>query len=69
MAIIIGCVSGTLPPAGLLAFASVFLAVPTLRGIARHADDIPKLIPYMGKNVMVVILTPVLLAIGLFISG
>ena len=69
MAIIIGCVSGTLPPAGLLALASVFLAVPTLRGIARHADDIPKLIPYMGKNVMVVILTPVLLTIGLFISG
>lgn len=68
MAIILGYISGTLPLEGFLALASIVLAVPTVRGVTRYADDIPKLIPYMGRNVIINILTPVLLAIGLFIG-
>ena len=66
--IIIGYVAGKLPVEGFLALGSIIFAIPTVRGVARFADDIPELIPYMGRNVVVIILTPVLLAIGLFIG-
>ncbi len=66
--IILGYLGGVLPLSSLVALASIFLAVTTVQGVARHADDIPKLIPYMGRNVIINILTPVLLAIGLFVD-
>ena len=69
VSIIFGYISGTLPLGGLLALATIVLAVPTVKGVTRYANDIPKLIPYMGRNVVINILTPVLLAIGLFIGG
>ncbi len=68
MSVIFGYVAGALPLEGFLALASVFLAVPTVRGVSRYADDIPRLIPYMGRNVIINVITPILLAIGLFIS-
>jgi len=67
--IVMGYLVGQLPVEGLLALASIIVAIPTVRGVARFAEDIPRLIPYMGRNVVVIILTPVLLAIGLFISN
>ena len=67
--ILFGCLAGILPPAGLCALATVVLAVQTLRGVARHADDILKLIPSMGKNVILVITTPVILSLGLFFGS
>jgi len=69
MTIVLGYISGTLPVETFLAFLSIFLAIPTVKGVAKHANDIPKLIPYMGKSVIIIIATPVLLAIGLFIGG
>jgi len=68
VSVIIGYLSGIFPSKGLLALVSAALAVPTVRGVARYADDIPKLIPYMGKNVIINILTPIMLAIGLYIG-
>ena len=68
LAIIFGYITGSLPLEGFLGLGSVFLAVPTARGVVRFADDISRLIPYMGKNVIIIISTPVLLAIGLFIG-
>jgi len=55
--VIIGYIAGKLPLEGFLALGSIIFAIPTA-----------KLIPYMGRNVVVIILTPVLLAIGLFIG-
>jgi len=66
--VVLGYITGTLPVGAFLAFLSIILAIPTLRGVARHANDIPKLIPYMGKSVIIIIATPVLLAVGLFIG-
>jgi 1,4-dihydroxy-2-naphthoate octaprenyltransferase len=66
--VIIGYVAGKLPVEGFLAFGSIIFAIPTVRGVARFADDVPELITYMGRNVVVIILTPVLLAIGLFVG-
>ena len=68
LAIVFGYISGSLPLAGFLALGSIIIAVPTVRGVARFAEDIDRLIPYMGRNVVIIILTPVLLAIGLFVG-
>jgi 1,4-dihydroxy-2-naphthoate octaprenyltransferase len=69
LAIIFGYISGSLPLAGFLALGSIIIAVPTVRGVARFAEDMDRLIPYMARNVVIIILTPVLLAVGLFISS
>ena len=66
--VIIGYIAGKFPVEGLLALGSIVFAIPTVRGVAQFAEDLPKLIPYMGRNVVVIILTPVLLAIGLYIG-
>lgn len=69
LAIIFGYITGNLPLTGFLALGSIIIAVPTVRGVARFAEDVDRLIPYMSRNVVIIILTPVLLAIGLFISS
>jgi 1,4-dihydroxy-2-naphthoate octaprenyltransferase len=69
LAIIFGYITGNLPLTGFLALGSIVIAVPTVKGVARFANDVDRLIPYMGRNVVIIILTPVLLALGLFISS
>ncbi len=69
LSIILGYLSGVLPLSSLVALASIALAVTTVKGAARYADDIPRLIPYMGRNVVINIVTPLLLAISLFFSA
>ena len=69
LAIIFGYITGSLPLMGFVALGSIVIAVPTVKGVARFANDVDRLIPYMGRNVVIIILTPVLLAIGLFISS
>lgn len=66
--IIFGYLLGLFPLGSLLALAALVIAIPTVIGVSKYTDDIPKLMPYMGRNVVINILTPVLLAIGLFIS-
>jgi 1,4-dihydroxy-2-naphthoate octaprenyltransferase len=66
LAILAGYLLEALPLFGLLGLGSIIIAVPTVRGVMRHYDDIPALVPFMGRNVMINLLTPVLLAVGLF---
>ena len=67
VAIIVGVMLSILPIGSLLGLATLILAIPLLRGAIKHAEDIRSLIPFMGNNVLVNLLTPVLVAIGLFI--
>ena len=67
-AIIFGYIFDVLPFEGLLALASIALAAHTVKGIAEYSDNIPKLIPFMGRNVIINIITPVLLAVGLWMG-
>lgn len=67
IAIIAGVVLGILPIGSLLGLGTLILAFPLLRGAIMHSEDIHKLIPFMGNNVLVNLLTPVLVAVGLFI--
>ena len=67
LSIVLGYLAGVPPLGSLVALVSIVLAIATVRGAARYANDIPKLIPYMGRNVAINIVTPVLLAISLFV--
>jgi 1,4-dihydroxy-2-naphthoate octaprenyltransferase len=58
-----------LPIGSLLALLPVPLAVGNVMGVLKHAEDREELIPLMGKNVVLTLVTPILLAIGLAISG
>jgi 1,4-dihydroxy-2-naphthoate octaprenyltransferase len=69
LSIIIGVLLKLLPVWALFGLLTVFLAVPSARGAYRYADDIPNLIPAMGQNVMINVLTPALIAVGLFIAA
>ena len=55
-----------LPASSLLGLLTIVIAIPTFAGAYQHGSDIKKLMPYMGLNVVINILTPVLVATGLF---
>jgi 1,4-dihydroxy-2-naphthoate octaprenyltransferase len=57
-----------LPPISLIGLMTIALAVPSFVGAYRYAEDIKKLIPYMGLNVVINIATPALVAVGLFVG-
>jgi 1,4-dihydroxy-2-naphthoate octaprenyltransferase len=67
LVVILGVAFGVLPPYSLLALLTLFFAVQIIQNVLKNSDNIPALIPAMGQNVIVNLLTPVLLAIGLFI--
>jgi len=68
LSIIMGVYCGYLPRNGLIGLASIVVAVPTFFGVFRNVEDTKRLIPYMGSNVIVVITTPVLVAIGFLVT-
>ncbi|MBN1888481.1 MAG: prenyltransferase [Thermoflexales bacterium] len=68
LALVVGVCLHYLPPASLLGLLTVFLAVPVSVNAYRYAEDIAKLIPAMGLNVIINIATPVLVAVGLLIG-
>ncbi|MEW6718731.1 MAG: prenyltransferase, partial [Chloroflexota bacterium] len=64
LSILIGVLLNFLPKNSLLGLSTLLLAVPAFMGARTHADTTEKLIPSLGMNVLVNILTPVLVAIG-----
>lgn len=66
--ILAGYALGEFPVWSLLGLGTIFLAGITIRGVVHYADDIPGLLPYMTRNVIINIATPVLLAVGLFLQ-
>jgi len=69
LSVILGFLLDVLPAWSLLALGTLILAIPTAMGSIKYADDIEKLMPHMAKNVLINILTPLILAIGLFLSS
>jgi 1,4-dihydroxy-2-naphthoate octaprenyltransferase len=66
---IVGGVSANhLPAWALLGFLTLPLAVRAGAGAYWRAEDIPNLIPFMVQNVLLNIVTPILVAIGLFLG-
>jgi len=65
--IVIGVALSILPIGSLLGLATLILAIPLLKGSIKHAEDIHNLVPFMGNNVLINLLTPALVAVGMFI--
>ena len=68
VSIIAGYILNVLPWGALFGLATVIIAVPLMRGVVRYADNIPGLLPFMVKNVLINISTPMLVAAGIFLS-
>jgi len=67
MVVVVGVFFRVLPPFSLLALLTIVFSVQIVRNLLANSENVPALIPAMGQNVIVNLLTPVLLAIGLFI--
>jgi 1,4-dihydroxy-2-naphthoate octaprenyltransferase len=68
VSIVLGVMTGYLPRACLLGLFALVFAIPAAVGAYRYADDMKRLAPYMGLNVVINIVTPVLVAVGLFLG-
>jgi len=68
LSVIIAVAVNVLPPLCLLALLTIPFAVRASIGAFRDGADVQKLAPAMGINVIVNLLTPILLAAGLFLS-
>ena len=68
LALLAGVAFNVLPAWSLLGLASLVLAFPLVRGVLRHAEDMPQLMPFLGLNILVILLTPVLAGIGFLLA-
>ncbi|MBC8426295.1 prenyltransferase [bacterium] len=66
--VLAGWLVGDLPVLSLITLGTIIIAGPTWLGASRHAEDIPALIPFLGRNVMLTLVTPLLLALSLFLA-
>ena len=68
LSIIAGVALGYLPVWSLLGLLTAPLALRVFRGLKENAEDIPRLVPFLGQNVLLVHATPLLVAAGMFIG-
>jgi len=68
LTILLGVALKYLPPISLIGLLTLILAIPTFIGVYRHSEDVKQLIPYMGRSVSVILLTPLLVSIGLLLG-
>lgn len=64
LSIVLGVVFGLMPWPVLVALLTVPLAMKAIRGALQHYDDIPPLVPALGANVLTILGTDALLAVG-----
>jgi 1,4-dihydroxy-2-naphthoate octaprenyltransferase len=68
LVVVLGWVLGVFPAATLIALVPLPIAIMTINGVIKNADNVKKLIPYLGQNVIYTLLTPLLLGIGFMIA-
>ncbi len=68
LSIVVSVLLGLMPAWTLLGLLTLVLAVPTALNVYRSADDLQKLAPSMGMNVLLNLITPVLVGIGFLIG-
>ena len=69
LSILAGVLLGLLPAWALLGLLTLPLAIFTSLRAARYAENMPRLAPAMGMNVLINILTPILVGAGLLIAA
>jgi 1,4-dihydroxy-2-naphthoate polyprenyltransferase len=57
-----------LPLTALIGLLTLPLGMKAARGVLKHYDDTGKLIPFMGLNIQVTLLTPLLTGAGIFLG-
>lgn len=68
VSVVLAVMVGVLPPLVLLSLATVPVAALAFRGLQRHQDTVPELVPHMAQHVALTLVTPLLLALGIAIS-
>ena len=68
LSIVLGVSLGLMPRTSLIGLMALAIAIPTSVGSYRYAENMSKLVPYMGLNVVINIVTPVLVAVGFFVA-
>ena len=68
LSIVLGVTLGQMPRTSLIGLMALVIAIPVAVGVYRYAEDMNKLMPYLGLNVVINILTSVLVAVGLFVG-
>ena len=66
--IVFSVITGYFPLSSLIGFLSLPLVILNSRGVLQHAENKEELIPFLGQNVIINLVTPVLVAIGIFIG-
>ena len=69
LSIIAGWLLSLLPVQSLVSLICSAFAFHIFLGVKKNMDCIPDLIPFMGKNVVLILLTHILLAIGIIWGG
>ncbi len=67
--IVLAVLYGMLPVWSLLGLLTVPLAWRAIQGAMQFADDIESLVPVLGVNVQITLLTPTLVAVGLLLGS
>lgn len=66
--IVLAVTTGLLPAPALIALVTLPLALKTVGGVLKNNEQLSALIPLLGKNVAFTLITPFLLAVGLFLA-
>ena len=69
VALVISVVVGVLPYMALFGLLTLPLGLMAVKGARKYCDEIENLIPVMGRNVLLTLLLPLLMAIGIIISS
>jgi 1,4-dihydroxy-2-naphthoate octaprenyltransferase len=64
----VGVFLGYLPVGTLLGVFTLVIAAGAMVGAYRHAEEIGRLMPYLGLNVIINLVTPALMALGFFLE-
>lgn len=65
--IILGVYSGYFPKLSFIGLSTILIAIPAFRGAVKYSQNIEKLIPYMGLNVIINITTPILIGVSMLL--
>ncbi len=69
LSIVIPVALRLLPPFVLLGLLTLPIAIRAGRGALKNYKETEKLVPALGQNIMVVLLTPLLISIGFFLAA
>jgi 1,4-dihydroxy-2-naphthoate octaprenyltransferase len=69
LSIIGGVVFKLMPPLTLIGFLSIIFAYKAVKVTFKHYDNVQELLPALKANVLTVLVTDALLALGYFLSG